>query len=618
MLAAWETLASRIRRVTDMLRPTWRIRDLRLILVGVMFILAWAGIGYRLFQVQVVEAAEFEADGNNQRIKYEDDPAKRGTIYDRDFIELAVSVDLPSVIADPSLLADPFETAQVLAPLVGGSVAEIADRLDNPESRFAYVARYISADQEQQVQAEIDSLAECRKEEDPATCSYAVDGIYLRNEPLRVYPSGDLAAQVLGLVQQDNQEGLEGLEALYDDLLTGTPGTKVLERDPAGIPIPLGELLIEPAVAGVDLRTTIDREIQYIAQEAAAQAVVDTGALSATIVVLAPRTGEILAMASAPTFDPNDRTSIGVAIAQGALRNRAVTDVFEPGSTLKVATVSAALDAGIVTPQDSWLVPAAYEVDGKEDPYTDVNRKDDRIMSVAQILTKSSNVGTIQIQEKLGNELHHQYLEAFGLGQATTDSIPGEVDGKLRPLRDWVSATAGASTAIGYRVDVTALQMAALFGTVANNGIWIEPHVVSELIHPDGSRDVTVPRERPVISEKTAQQMRELLQGVVEHGTGHRASVESFAVGGKTGTTEKFLPEQMAYSEYDRIASFIGIAPIDNPEIVIAVVLDSPHGELEEDGATVDLRFGGVSAAPVFARVVEAALQALGVAPDGR
>lgn len=601
-----------------MLRPTWRIRDLRLVLVGVMFVLAWLGIGYRLFQVQVVEAATFEESGNNQRIRYEDDPAKRGTIYDRDFIELAVSVDLPSVIANPSALEDPYETAQVLAPLVGGSVGEIAQRLDNPESKFAYVARHITTDQAEEVQQELDELAECLRSEDKSGCSYAVDGIYLRNEPLRVYPSGDLAAQVLGLVQQDNQMGLEGLEARYDDLLTGTPGTKVLERDPAGIPIPLGELLIEPAVPGVDIRTTIDREIQYAAQQAAADAVTRTGAQSATIVVLYPKTGEILAMASAPTFDPNDRGSISEAIEAGALRNRAVTDVFEPGSTLKVATVAAALDTGIVTPQDTWWVPAAYEVDGKEDPYTDVSRTEGRMMSVAEIITNSSNVGTIQIQEKLGNALHHQYLETFGLGQVTGESLPGENPGLLRPLSDWVSATAGASTAIGYRVDVTALQMAALFGTVANDGIWIEPHIVSELINPDGSRDVAVPRQRPVIGEDTARQMRELLQGVVEQGTGRRAAIDGFAVGGKTGTTEKFLPEQMVYSEEDRIASFIGIAPIDNPEIVVAVVLDSPHGEVEEDGTTVKLKFGGVSAAPVFARVAEAALQALGVAPDGR
>ncbi len=599
-----------------MLRPTWRIRDLRLVLVGVFFILAWGGIGYRLFQVQVVEAATFREDGNDQRIRYEDISAKRGTIYDRDGIELAVTVDLPTVIADPARIANPAETAQLLAPLLGSNVADLLERRDQPGSRFAYVARHVSVDVGESVQAEIDGLAECRAQGNASECSYAIEGIYLENEPLRVYPAGDLAAQLLGLVQQDDQSGLEGLEVVYDDLLTGTPGTMVLERDPDGNPIPLGELLIDPAVPGVGLRTTIDREIQYAAQLAAEQAVIDTGAAAATIVVLDPATGEVLAMATAPTFDPNDRGSISAAIEQGALRNRAVTDVYEPGSTLKVVTVAAALNEGIVNPWDSWLVPAEYEVDGKEDPYTDVKRTDDRTMTVAEILTSSSNVGTIQIQEQLGNDLHHQYLDAFGLGQATTDSIPGEVSGLLRPVEDWVSATAGASTAIGYRVDVTALQMAALFGTIANDGVWVEPHVVTELIHPDGSREVTVPRHRPVISEATAKQMRELLQGVVEQGTGRRAAVDGFAVGGKTGTTEKFLFEEGAYSDEDRIASFIGIAPIDDPAVVIAVVLDSPTGEIEEDGGMVELRFGGVSAAPVFARVAAAAMQALGVAPN--
>jgi cell division protein FtsI (penicillin-binding protein 3) len=581
------------------LRPTWRLRDLRLVLVGVFFVVAWVGIGYRLFQVQVVEAATFEQDGNNQRIRYEDIAAKRGTIFDRDYIELAVTVDLPSIIADPSLIADPEGTAQVLAPLLGTDVAELVARLDQPESRFAYVARHLSVDIADQVMAAVEENS--------------IDGIYSTNEPYRVYPAGDLAAQVLGFVQQDDQTGLEGLEALYDDLLTGTPGTQILERDPEGNPIPLGELLVEPAVTGYDIRTTLDREIQYIAQQAAAQAIIDTDAESATIVVIDPSTGEILAMATAPTFNPNDRSSIDAA----AVRNRAVTDVYEPGSTLKVVTVAAALDTGTVTPQDSWLVPAKYQVEGKEEPYTDVGRTEDRWMSVAEIITASSNVGTIQIQERLGNELHHQYLEAFGLGQLTSDSLPGEVPGLLRPVDDWVSATAGASTAIGYRVDVTAVQMAAVFGTIANGGIWIEPHVVSEMIHPDGSHEVVVPRQRPVISAETSQQMRELLQGVVEQGTGSRAAIAGYAVGGKTGTTEKFNYEEGAYSDEDRIASFIGIAPIDDPRIVVAVVLDSPKGEIEEeDGQLHDLRFGGTSAAPVFATVAEAALEALGVAPD--
>jgi len=583
-----------------MLRPTWRFRDLRVVVLGVVFVLAWAGIGYRLFQVQVVEAATFVEDGENQRIRVEEIAANRGTIFDRDGVELAVTIDQPTIIADPALITDPEGTASLLAPLVGVDVDELAERLDQPESRFAYVARRIDLDQADAVRAVIE-------END-------IKGITFDTEPYRVYPADDLAAQVLGFVQQDTQEGLEGLEAKYDALLTGIPGTQIIERDRDGVPIPLGELLIEPAVAGHDIRTTIDREIQYVAQQAAAEAVATTGAQSATIVVLNPNTGEILAMATAPTFNPNDRSDIDPA----AVRNRAVADGYEPGSTLKVVTVAAALDQGIVTPQDSWWVPAELEVDGKEDPYTDVNRTEGRVMSVAEILTVSSNVGTIQIQEMLGNQLHHEYLETFGLGKVASGDIPGEIPGLLRPVNDWVSATAGASTAIGYRVDVTALQMAALFGTIANDGVWVEPHIVSETINPDGSLEVTVPSRRPVLHENTAHQMRELLQAVVDQGTGHRAAVEGYAVGGKTGTTEKFLYEEGIYSEEDRIASFIGIAPIDDPEIVIAVVLDSPHGEIEENGVMVELKFGGVSAAPVFARVAETALQALGITPDGQ
>ena len=591
-----------------MLRPTWRLRDLRVVLVGIVFLAAWAGIGYRLFQVQVVEAATFVEDGEDQRVRVEQIAAKRGTIFDRDGIELAVTVDLPTVIANPSVIRDPAGTAELLAPLLDGDVTALTERLSQPDSQFTYIQRHIDVAVADEIQALIAEY------EDDGIDGNEVEGIYLRNEPYRVYPAGDLAAQLLGFVQQDTQDGLEGLESLYDDLLTGTPGTQILERDPDGNPIPLGELLVEPATAGYDNRPTLDREIQYIVQQAAAAAAADTGALAATIVVLNPKTGEILAMATAPTYDPNDRDTIDAA----AVRNRAVTDVYEPGSTLKVVTVAAALEEGFVTPRDSWWVPAEYAVDGKEEPYTDVNRTEGRVMSVAEILTKSSNVGTIQIQEQIGNDVHYEYLEAFGFGETAGESIPGEVSGLLHPVGDWISATAGASTAIGYRVDVTALQMAALFGTIANNGVWVEPHVVSELIKPDGSLEVTVPSQRPVLSEHTAWQMRELLQGVVEQGTGRRAAIEGYAVGGKTGTTEKFLFEEGYYSEEDRIASFIGIAPIGDPEIVIAVVLDSPQGEIEEDGQIVELKFGGVSAAPVFARVAEAALQALGVAPDGR
>jgi len=463
-LAAWDATGSQIRPGADMLRPTWRIRDLRVVLVGVVFILAWVGVGYRLFQVQVVEAAEFVADGENQRIRVEEIPAKRGTIFDRDGIELAVTVDLPSVVANPSRVIDPLGTAQLLAPLLGTDVAVMEQRLSDPESQFAYLARHLDLDVAAQVRAVVEE-----KE---------IEGIYIPSEPYRVYPGDELASQLVGFVQQDTQQGLEGLESEYDDLLTGTAGTQILERDPDGTPIPLGELEVEPAIAGYDLRTTIDREIQHVAEQAAADALEETGAAAATIVVLNPTNGEILAMATAPAYNPNDRSTIDPA----AVRNRAVTDVFEPGSTLKVITVAAALDQGIVTPSDGWWVPAEYVIEEKA--YSDVNRTEGRWMSVAEILFNSSNVGTIQIQEKVGDDLHYRYLQAFGLGRVAGDSIPDEVPGLLHPLEDWISATAGASTAIGYRVDVTALQMASVFGTIANDGVWVEPHLVSETINP--------------------------------------------------------------------------------------------------------------------------------------
>jgi cell division protein FtsI (penicillin-binding protein 3) len=257
------------------------------------------------------------------------------------------------------------------------------------------------------------------------------------------------------------------------------------------------------------------------------------------------------------------------------------------------------------------------ELETEPKVYTDVGRTYEEDMTVAEIVSRSSNIGTILIQNMIGNDVHYRYLAAFGLGQLSSGSFPGEATGTLRPAADWCDTTCGPNTAIGYRVDVTPLQMAAVFATIANNGVWVEPHIVHEVINPDLSRERYEPVRRPVLSEHTARIMQRLLQGVVEssRGTGRRAAVEGYTVGGKTGTTEKYLQELQGYSEDDRIASFIGLAPVSDPQIVVAVVLDSPHG-LNENGD--ELYFGGVSAAPVFAEIAEAALHQLGVAPDAR
>lgn len=564
----------------------------RLLALGLAFALAWVGIGFRLVRVQGFESPQWIERGELQRVRHEDLSAPRGTIYDRDGVEMAVSIDAVTVTVNPDLLKNPGALARLLAPEVGVPRAVLRERFTKPGSQFAYVARRLEASRAQEIQ----DLIEERE----------IAGVYFETEPKRIYPAGELASQVVGFVRDDDMEGLEGLEVKYNEALAGVPGKQQVERDPYGNPIPQGDLIVDPAEPGADLITTIDREIEYAVEQILERALAETNAISGTVVVLDVATGEVLAMATAPSFDPNKFAEADPA----TFRNRAVADVYEPGSTLKVVTIAAALEEGVISSRTKLKVPGMLEIGDKK--YTDVGHRDTRRMSVAEIVAQSSNVGTILIQDLVGNQRHHQYLTAFGLGQIASGDLPAESAGKLEHFSDWCDTTCGPSTAIGYRVDVTPLQMATVFAAIANDGVWVEPHVVREIIASDGSRERYEPTERPVISASTARTMRRLLRGVVETGTGSLAATPSYTVGGKTGTTEKFVPGE-GYSEEDRIASFIGIAPIDDPRIVVAVVLDSPHGETEDGD---DLRFGGVSAAPVFAEVAEAALHRLGVPPN--
>jgi len=565
--------------------------------VGAVLVLGWVGLGYRLFQVQALDAETYAAQGLDQRLRREELPADRGTIYDRDGVELAMTIDAVTITANPTQIEDPAVTAAALAGVLGIDAVALRQRLSG-DGQFVYVARGVAKELGERAIAVVEQRN--------------LTGITFGTEPQRVYPAGSLAAQLIGFVRSDEtQQGLEGLEFAFDAALTGTPGSQVVERDQFGIPIPQGELIVEPAVSGDDIVLTIDRSIQFAAEEALAAALDRTGAVGGTVIVLDVDSGEVLAMATAPGFDPNDRRGVPAEL----FRNRSITDLYEPGSTLKVVTIAAALDQGVVSPATTFEVPPRFLVHDKT--YTDVERTRSEEMSVAEIVAKSSNIGTIMVQDLLGNPTLHEYLLRFGLGSATGTGLPGEAAGTLHPLATWCDTTCGPSTAIGYRVDVTPLQMAAVFATVANDGVWVEPHVVKETIDAEGNRSTSDRVERPVMSTHTAETMRRLLQGVVEIGTGYRAAVDGYTVGGKTGTTEKLIPG-VGYSATDRIASFIGIAPIDRPEIVVAVVLDSPHGEITgENGATAKLEFGGVSAAPVFAEVVEAALHQLGVPPDG-
>lgn len=562
--------------------------DYRLVTVGVALILAWSAIGARLFQVQVVRADELAAMGLDQRLTVRDLAADRGNIFDREGRELAITIDATTIYANPQQVTTPDVTATLIAAALGLDADELRDKLTSDKS-FVFIARQVEW-----------SLAE------PVT-SMGQPGIHWYTEPKRVYPAGSMAAQVVGFVNIDNQ-GIEGLEYGYDEELSGLPGRLEAEQDPSGRLITFGEYDVVPAVPGSDLVTTIDREIQFIAEEVCQDTLVRTGARRCSVVVLDPTTGEVLAMVTLPGFDPGDRSGAD----PDRFRNWPALSVFEPGSTQKLVTVAAALEEKAVSWTTTFEVPDQIEiVEGacpdNEDVYgcfSDITPHEPRTMSVKDIVTRSSNVGTIMIGQKLGEKNLAKYLDAFNYGNPTGIDFPGEAAGAINLGNGCQSCP--ASAAIGYSVSVTELQMAAVYGTIANDGVWVQPHLVKEIVDGSGVRSPVDPERREVVSEDTARTVRLLLQSVVESedGTGHEARVSGYSVGGKTGTTRRFV-EGEGYTG-DFVASFIGMAPIEDPQIVVAVVVDAPFSD----------NTGGGAAAPAFARIVERTLHQMGVAPD--
>ncbi len=564
--------------VTDLRKQRWL--NARLIAVGSVLAVAWVAIGFRLVVVQAMESEKYAELGLDQRLYRETLAADRGTIFDRDGQELAVTIDSVTIYANPREIADPETVAHLLAPLIGREPAQVQELLATDAS-FVYVARQMEREDAEAVEAA------------------RLPGIYFLSEPKRVYPVGSLTAHVIGFVRPDDNVGIEGIEYQYDAALAGAPGELLVERDPQGRTIPQGEYSVVPAEPGSDLVLTIKTEVQYVARQALEAALERTGARAGSVVVLDPRTGEILAMVNLPTYDPNDRQNVDADV----VRNRAVTDVFEPGSTQKLVTVAAALESGVVGPWTTLEIPDRIEIE--DTVFEDFTEHPD-VLTVTEIVAQSSNLGTILLGEMLGARQLHAYMSAFGQGQATGIDFPGEADGVLRPADEWCVTTCVAGTSIGYHVSVTALQQAMAYAVIANDGVWVQPHLVAEIVDGTGTRQAVEPERRVVVSAETARSMRSMLEAVVASGTGSLAAVEGYSVGGKTGTTEKYLTDAQEYSENDVVASFIGLAPIDDPRIVVAVVLDAP----QEDAS------GGRGAAPVFSEVALATLHQLGVPPD--
>ncbi|MEA1903367.1 MAG: penicillin-binding protein 2 [Actinomycetota bacterium] len=574
----------------------------RIALIGLAVVAAWVGMGYRLVQIQVVQASEFAEKGLSQRFVSEDLAPQRGKIFDRNGELLAMTVESKSLYAVPGQVEEPRWVAQQLGALLDVDSEVLYDRLTSDRD-FVFLKRQVDG-----------VLAE-------ELLGLDIRGVYGLPEPKRIYPAGAVASHVAGFVNIDGA-GQEGLELVYDLELTGTPGKATFERSLDGKVIPLGTNNIVPAVPGMDLITTIDLPLQYQAQQSCIEGLKRTGGKACWVVVLEVETGEILAMTGAPVFDPETRETLDPdcesaedSAACKSFSNFSIRGIYEPGSTQKLITVAAAIEEGEVS--IGTVIPeVADELELLEGAcrsadddlygcYRDFKEHPTKDMSVAEIFVRSSNIGTIRIADTLGQDRLISYIEAFGLGSKTGVDYSAEASGILN--FEAGCKTCWASAAIGYSVAATPLQMAAAYAAVGNDGVWLTPHIVAAIADTEGETEVAGFRSQRVISSGTSILMRDLLASVVEEGTGQAAAVDGYRVGGKTGTANR-LDENGRYTEETR-ASFVGMAPIHDPKVVVAVLIDSP---------SFDFRTGGASAAPIFAEVMEQALYRLGVAPDGR
>ncbi len=571
----------------------------RVALIGLFLVAAWLGMAYRLVQVQVVQAADLADQGLSQRLVTRDLAPQRGKIYDRNGELLAMTVEAQSIWANPGQVEDPLWMAQQVGGLLEVDSDLLYERLTSDKD-FVYLKRQVEPVLAEQIAA------------------LEVRGLYTHPEATRIYPAGQVASHVTGFVDIDGN-GQEGLEYVYETELRGIPGKAVFERDLEGRIIPQGISDIVPAVPGTDLNTTIDLPLQYQAQQACLSAVERTESESCWVVVLDVETGGVLAMAGAPVFDPQTRQTVDEACdidedpTCHAFSNFIVRGIYEPGSTEKLITVSAAIEEAEV--KATTVIPeVADRLELRDDAcrsaddnlfgcYEDFEEHETADMTVAEIFTRSSNVGTILVAEKLGQDRLISYIEKFGLGSKTGIDYSVEAPGVLN--FEAGCETCWASAAIGYSVAATPLQMAAAYAAIGNDGVWTAPHIVASKTDVDGHEDVTGLETNRVVSEETAKLMQALLANVVDEGTGQAAGVDGYRVGGKTGTANK-LGEDGRYTEVTR-ASFVGMAPMDDPKVVVAVLIDAP---------SYKYRTGGKSAAPVFAQVMEQALHRLGVTPD--
>ncbi len=554
-----------------------RAANRRIRLLGAALALALALALARAGWIQVVRAGSLAKLADAQQTQTIPVPAPRGTIFDRNNVELAANEDAITISADPKLVrfpeAEARRAASVLDLDLQGKVA-LLEKLADRKSRFTYVARQVP-------------LAKAKKLE-----RMKLAGFFFTVEPKRTYPQGVLAAQTIGFTNIDNH-GLTGLELAYEKSLVGRDGEKTVVRDPAGRVIDMQSTKYEKP--GADLTLTIDSAIQLYVQQVLAHTRKTWQARSASAVVLDPRSGEVLAMATAPTYNANDSSQASNELQ----RNRVVTDAYEPGSTFKLVTVAGALSEGVVTPQTPFTVPYSITVVDKR--IHDAELRGTERLTVSQILVQSSNVGAIRISQELGAEQLAYWIKRFGFGNTTGIDFPGESKGIVPAQDEWYGSAAG-TIPIGQGIAVTPLQLAAAYAAIANNGVWVQPHLVAKI----GSKPAPAAKRRRVVKQAVADQIMAMLGSVVDKGTGTEAEIPNYSVAGKTGTAEKPDPETGGYSPYKYVASFVGAVPASNPQLLILVTVDEPRNSI----------WGGSVAAPAFREIALDCLRYLEVPPD--
>jgi len=557
-------------------KASGRVR-LLILIFGVGFL----SLGFRLFTLQVLQHGELERRAIRQHQRSTVLEGERGTIYDRRGRILATNLEVPSIYAVPTSVQGSDQVGLELARVLKSDLRSVQRRL-REDRNFVWVARKVTPDRAK------------------AIADLGIEGIGFVMESQRFYPNRHLMGHLLGFAGMDNQ-GLEGVELAYDSYLRGEKGWLWVERDALGETIFSSGLNYVSPSRGKDITLTIDQVIQYITEQELDRVVQQFSAVSGSIIVMNPKTGEILAMAVRPEFNPN----IHSGHDPSEWRNRAITDLYEPGSTFKIVTAAAVLEEKLVTPTERIdCEEGSFQIDGQvfHDPVKE------GVLTFSEVIQRSSNIGTIKVGARLGGQQLYQYAKAFGFGEKAGIDLLGETGGTLRPPQNW-SKRSHASISIGQEVAVTPIQLITAASAIANEGRLMRPYLVSKITEHDGRVIRTIAPEvrRQVVKPETARQLTQILEGVTRKGgTGEKAALAAYAVAGKTGTAQKADSKTRMYSTDRFVSSFVGFVPAEDPDIAILVVVDEPKG----------VSWGGSVAAPVFKNIAEQTLLYLGrVAP---